>query len=116
MGGRRRVYLLLTSAAVVYRLLAAVGSTGDLGDHGRFEYGRATPSLGHEGPGATLLTVGGIDMITNGSDAQYGLLGARFVGEETLQSILYLALHRDSVGGCIAAGDSLLASPKGRRH
>ena len=53
--------------------------------------GRATPFLGSEGPGAQLLTVGGIDMITNASDASFGLLGARFVGEETL--IRFYVLH-----------------------
>src|SRR6201998_3303458 len=51
---------------------------------------RATPFLGHEGPGHQLLNLGGIDMITNGSDARYGLLGARFVGEETLNRFYVL--------------------------
>ena len=45
---------------------------------------RATPFLGHEGPGAALLTVDGIDMITDASDARFGLLGARYVDEVTL--------------------------------
>src|SRR6266576_3686482 len=51
---------------------------------------RATPFLGHEGPGHQLLTLGGIDMITNASDARFGLLGARFVGEETLNRFYVL--------------------------
>src|SRR5882762_2509391 len=51
---------------------------------------RATPFLGHEGPGHQLLSLGGIDMITNASDARYGLLGARFVGEETLNRFYVL--------------------------
>ena len=51
---------------------------------------RATPFLGYEGPGAQLLTLGGIDMITNASDARFGLLGARFVGEETLNRFYVL--------------------------
>jgi quinol-cytochrome oxidoreductase complex cytochrome b subunit len=55
---------------------------------------RATPLFGHEGPGAALLTVDGIDMITNASDARFGLLGARFVGE--------VALNRFYVLHCIA--------------
>ena len=54
---------------------------------------RATPVLGYEGPGAQLLTVGGIDMITNGPTRGFGLLGARFVGEETLNRFYVLALH-----------------------
>jgi quinol-cytochrome oxidoreductase complex cytochrome b subunit len=63
---------------------------------------RATPILGYEGPGAQLLTVDGIDMITNASDARYALLGARFVGEDTL--IRFYVLH------CVAIplGASLL--------
>ena len=51
---------------------------------------RATPFFGHEGPGAALLTLDGIDMITNASDARFGLLGARFVGEETLNRFYVL--------------------------
>src|SRR5579885_3632232 len=51
---------------------------------------RATPFLGHEGPGAALLTIGGIDMITNASDARFAVLGARFVGEETLNRFYVL--------------------------
>jgi quinol-cytochrome oxidoreductase complex cytochrome b subunit len=49
-----------------------------------------TPLLGHEGPGQQLLTIGGIDMITNASDARFALLGARFVGEETLNRFYVL--------------------------
>src|SRR5262245_37113562 len=51
---------------------------------------RATPVLGHEGPLQAVLNVGGIDMITSGSDARFGLLGARFVGEETLNRFYVL--------------------------
>ncbi|MFM8985016.1 MAG: cytochrome b N-terminal domain-containing protein, partial [Planctomycetia bacterium] len=51
---------------------------------------RATPLLGYEGPGQQLLTIGGIDMITDASDARFGLLGARFVGEETLNRFYVL--------------------------
>ena len=51
---------------------------------------RATPFLGAEGPGAKLLRIDGIEMITMGSDARYGLLGARFVGEETLNRFYIL--------------------------
>jgi quinol-cytochrome oxidoreductase complex cytochrome b subunit len=52
---------------------------------------RATPILGHEGPGAALLTVDGIDLITSGSDARFALLGARFVGENAL--LRFYVLH-----------------------
>jgi quinol-cytochrome oxidoreductase complex cytochrome b subunit len=51
---------------------------------------RATPFLGHEGPGQQLLTLGGVDMITNASDARFALLGAREVGEETLNRFYIL--------------------------
>jgi quinol-cytochrome oxidoreductase complex cytochrome b subunit len=51
---------------------------------------RATPFLGYEGPGNQLLSIDGIDMITNASDARFGLLGARFVGEETLNRFYVL--------------------------
>ena len=56
---------------------------------------RATPVLGHEGPGAQVLNnvsinLGGLDLITNASDARFGLLGARFVGEETLNRFYIL--------------------------
>jgi quinol-cytochrome oxidoreductase complex cytochrome b subunit len=51
---------------------------------------RAAPLVGHEGPGQQLLTMGGIDMITDASDARFGLLGAREVGEETLNRFYVL--------------------------
>src|SRR5271168_1430073 len=52
---------------------------------------RATPLLGHEGPGATFLNVGGVDLITSGSDARFLLLGGRMVGEDTL--LRFYVLH-----------------------
>ncbi len=52
---------------------------------------RATPILGHEGPGASFLNVGGVALIHNGSDARYLLLGGRFVGENTL--LRFYVLH-----------------------
>lgn len=52
---------------------------------------RATPLLGLEGPGAALLTVDGIDLITSASDARFVLLGARFVGENAL--LRFYVLH-----------------------
>ncbi len=51
---------------------------------------RATPFLGHEGPGQQLLNIQGIDMITNASDARFALLGERFVGEGTLNRFYIL--------------------------
>src|SRR5207247_4363301 len=45
---------------------------------------RATPLLGNEGPGAKFLQIGGVELITSGSDARFLLLGGRFVGETAL--------------------------------
>ncbi len=55
---------------------------------------RATPFVGHEGPGAAWLTVDGIDLITSTSDVRFGLLGERTVGE--------MALNRFYVLHCVA--------------
>jgi len=52
---------------------------------------RAVPLVGHEGPAQQILTIGGIDLITSGSDSRFALLGARSVGEETL--IRFYVLH-----------------------
>jgi quinol-cytochrome oxidoreductase complex cytochrome b subunit len=61
---------------------------------------RATPLVGCEGPGQQLLTIGDVDLITSGSDARFALLGARAVGEETLNR--FYVLH--CVGLPLAAG------------
>jgi quinol-cytochrome oxidoreductase complex cytochrome b subunit len=45
---------------------------------------RAAPLIGHEGPAAHLLVVDGIPLITATSDARFGLVGERFLGEVTL--------------------------------
>ena len=52
---------------------------------------RATPFLGHEGPGAALLAIGDINLIHVGSDVRFALLGGRFVGEATL--LRFYVLH-----------------------
>ncbi len=51
---------------------------------------RATPFLGLEGPGSQLLNVGGYELITDTSDARFLLLGARSVGEATLNRFYIL--------------------------
>jgi len=51
---------------------------------------RAVPLVGHEGPGHQLLSAGGVDLVTSGSDARYALLGAQTVGEETLNRFYVL--------------------------
>ena len=52
---------------------------------------RATPFLGHEGPGASLLQIGGISLVHAGNDVRFALLGGRFVGEATL--LRFYVLH-----------------------
>lgn len=52
---------------------------------------RATPFLGHEGPGAALLQVAGIPLVHSGSDVRFLLLGGTLVGEATL--LRFYVLH-----------------------
>jgi quinol-cytochrome oxidoreductase complex cytochrome b subunit len=52
---------------------------------------RATPVLGHEGPGAALLQLGGQKLIHVGSDARFALIGGRTIGNATL--IRFYVLH-----------------------
>jgi quinol-cytochrome oxidoreductase complex cytochrome b subunit len=55
---------------------------------------RATPFMGHEGPGASALNaLGGDDMqvVHAGSDVRFALLAGRFVGEATL--LRFYVLH-----------------------
>jgi len=51
---------------------------------------RAVPLVGHEGPGQQLLSVEGVDLVSSGADARFALLGARSVGEETLNRFYIL--------------------------
>jgi len=52
---------------------------------------RATPFLGHEGPGAAMLSFGGLNFIHAGDDVRFALLSGRFVGEATL--LRFYVLH-----------------------
>ncbi len=52
---------------------------------------RATPLMGHEGPGAALIKLGDIQLIHSGSDARFGLLAGRFVGAPAL--LRFYVLH-----------------------
>ena len=45
---------------------------------------RAAPFLGHEGPGAALLSIGDVNFVHAGADAKFFLIGGRFLGEATL--------------------------------
>jgi quinol-cytochrome oxidoreductase complex cytochrome b subunit len=53
--------------------------------------GAATPFLGSEGPGSSLLSIGDINLIHKGADARFGLLAGRFVGEGAL--LRFYVLH-----------------------
>ena len=52
---------------------------------------RATPLLGHEGPGAALIKVGDITVVHSASDVRFGLLAARFVGPPAI--LRFYVLH-----------------------
>ncbi|MDX1643923.1 MAG: cytochrome b N-terminal domain-containing protein [Thermoanaerobaculia bacterium] len=52
---------------------------------------RATPFLGHEGPGAALLQIGGTKLVHVGSDARFALIGGRVLGAGAL--IRFYVLH-----------------------
>jgi quinol-cytochrome oxidoreductase complex cytochrome b subunit len=52
---------------------------------------RATPFLGHEGPGAALLSLGGQHLIHVGSDARFALIAGRVIGGGTL--LRFYVLH-----------------------
>lgn len=52
---------------------------------------RATPGLGHEGPGASLLKLGDIALVHSGSDVRFGLLGGTIVGPMAL--LRFYVLH-----------------------
>ncbi len=52
---------------------------------------RATPFVGHEGPGAALLALGNVQLVHAGSDVRFALLGGRFVGEAAL--LRFYVLH-----------------------
>ena len=52
---------------------------------------RAHPFIGSEGPGASLLAIGDINLVHAGSDVRFALLGGRFVGEATL--LRFYVLH-----------------------
>ena len=52
---------------------------------------RATPLLGHEGPGAAFIKIGDLSFIHAGDDVRFGLLAGRFVGEGAL--LRFYVLH-----------------------
>jgi quinol-cytochrome oxidoreductase complex cytochrome b subunit len=52
---------------------------------------RATPLMGHEGPGAALIKVGDIQVVHAASDVRFGLLASRFVGAPAI--LRFYVLH-----------------------
>src|SRR4051812_24113242 len=51
----------------------------------------ATPLIGIQGPGTSLLKIGDIQLVTSTNDARFGLLGGRFVGAGAL--LRFYVLH-----------------------
>ncbi len=72
---------------------------------------RATPGVGVEGPGAKLLELNGVKLITSGSDAKFALWAAQ-AWRDDAQPLLRAALRGDTAGGGASDHDSLLASCK----
>lgn len=52
---------------------------------------RATPFLGHEGPGASLIKIAGVPLVHAGDDARFGLLAGTAVGPAAL--LRFYVLH-----------------------
>ena len=52
---------------------------------------RATPIMGHEGPGAQLIVLGDVPLVTAGSDVRFGLLAGKTVGAAAL--LRFYVLH-----------------------
>src|SRR5436309_3420708 len=52
---------------------------------------RATPLLGHEGPGAQLLVLGDVKMVHAGDDARFALIAGRSIGPST--PLRFYVLH-----------------------
>ena len=78
---------------------------------------RATPFLGHEGPGATFLKVGDVslDPFRLATRASF-LLGGRFVSGETLLRFYVLHCVAIPLAVAVAHRRPLLARAQGRRH
>jgi quinol-cytochrome oxidoreductase complex cytochrome b subunit len=52
---------------------------------------RATPIMGHEGPGASFIVLGDVPLVTAGSDVRFGLLAGKTVGAAAL--LRFYVLH-----------------------
>jgi quinol-cytochrome oxidoreductase complex cytochrome b subunit len=52
---------------------------------------RATPLMGHEGPGAAFIMLGDVPLVTAGSDVRFALLGGKTVGANAL--LRFYVLH-----------------------
>ena len=75
----------------------------------------ATPFLGAEGPGSSLLAIGDINFITK-DDARFGLIGGRFLGEQLFLGFMSFALHWSPIYYYDFYGCSLLENQKGWRY
>jgi quinol-cytochrome oxidoreductase complex cytochrome b subunit len=52
---------------------------------------RATPFMGHEGPGASFMMLGNVPLVTAGSDVRFALIAGKTVGAATL--LRFYVLH-----------------------
>ena len=76
---------------------------------------RATPLMGVEGPGASLLKLNGVSLITSGSDAKFALLSRPVGGRDDPEPVLRAPLRGHPPGGGAADHDPLLEGAEGRR-
>ncbi len=77
---------------------------------------RATPFLGHEGPGASFLKVGDVSLIHSGSDCAIHPAGRALCQRRDAIAFLCIALRRDSAGRRRPHRRPLLACAQGRWH
>ena len=75
---------------------------------------RATPFLGHEGPGAALLALGDVRLIHAARRREVCTARRHLRRGGGAASLLRAALRRLAAGDCVPDGSALLARPQGR--
>ncbi len=88
--GGRRAPVGADALALVHRVLAPWDQLAIWAITVGSNMARATPLVGVEGPGASLIKRNNVSMITSGSDAKFALLGGRTVGEMILNRLYVL--------------------------
>ena len=77
---------------------------------------RATPFLGHEGPGASLMALGDVQLVHAADDAPVRAARRHVRRRGGAAAVLRAALCRPPARHRLPDGDTLLARPQGRRH